>query len=66
MEKITVDFEWYRAYNPLLWNILVVDEDWYDVVIIKRVKISKSTIYESKEDFINNLNKNVINGIKTT
>ena len=52
MDKVIVEFEWYRVYNPLDWNIFVVDEDINDVVFLKRRRLPKSTVYPSKEFYI--------------
>lgn len=63
MEKITIEFEWYRAYNPLEWNIFVIDKDWEDLVFLKRRKIPSKLTYKNKEDFISNqINGNFTKG----
>lgn len=50
-------FNWEWMYNPILWNVFVLDEDWDEYVILQRRKMAKNTIYDSKEAYQEYLKK---------
>ena len=55
MEKL--EFEWKWMYNPLEWNMFIVDENNNEVVYIKRRRMPKDRVYESKEAYLDYLKK---------
>lgn len=50
-------FNWEWMFNPILWNIFVIDEDWNDYVILQKRKMAKDTIYKSKQAYDEYLKK---------
>lgn len=50
--ETTVEFTWQRMFNPILWNVFVLEEDWDQYVILRRMKMDKQTIYPSKEIYL--------------
>ena len=54
--QTVAEFNWEWMYNPILWNVFVIWEDWNDYVIITKKKMDKNTIYPSKEFYLNNIN----------
>jgi hypothetical protein len=48
--KLELEWEW--MYNPILWNIFVVWQDWKDYVVVRQQRMAKDTIYKDKETYL--------------